>query len=200
MVRALLAGTKTQTRRLVNSPLANAEPGDLLWVREAWACHWATDNQKPRDIDPELWSVRYLADDYIRPATHPENGGTALLEQCKRGRPSIFMPLWASRLTLRVRELKEEALLDITEADILAEGAPLDPNHRDGTVDGSQPHMCLIEGAGSWATQSPRAWYHRLWDSLHSKPGTTWADNPQIVACSFDTIAANVGDIHREAV
>ena len=55
-------------------------PGDRLWVKETWACHWATDDQKPSDIDPALWSVRYFADDHVRPAARVAT--LAPLEQC----------------------------------------------------------------------------------------------------------------------
>ena len=97
MVRALLAGRKTQTRRLATSPLARCVPGDRLWVREGYAQHAA--------------GFDYRADfaGFSQPAAGP-------------WRPSIHMPRWASRLTLHVEAVRVERLQDIREADAVAEG------------------------------------------------------------------------------
>lgn len=95
MIRALLEGRKTQTRRLTSSPLAKAQPGDRLWVREAWQRHGS--------------HVLYRADDAAGHITSP-------------WRPSIHMPRSASRLTLLVTSVRRQRLHDITEEDALAEG------------------------------------------------------------------------------
>ena len=94
MVRAILAGRKTMTRRLATSPLRKCEPGDLLWVRETWA---------PSDPVPA-----YKAD-------NPNSDGWGW-------RPSIHMPRSASRITLRVTAVRVERLQDISEEDATAEG------------------------------------------------------------------------------
>ncbi len=131
MVRALLAGTKTQTRRVVKPakckvmgvPMACCEiageinqgdytnshygqPGDRLWVREAWAAPHKYDGHRPADI-PALTRWHYAA---------TENLGGLL------GRPSIHMPRCASRITLEVTGVRVERLQNISEADALAEG------------------------------------------------------------------------------
>lgn len=148
MVRAILEGRKTQTRRNWKMPKGlkwddeskglltdeteyhsmhasdvispYGRPGDRLWVRETWGCHWATDNQKPRDIDPGTWSVLYFADDQISPAR--SDGSIMLPGQCRKKRPSIFMPRWASRITLEITGIRVERLQDISEDDCEAEG------------------------------------------------------------------------------
>lgn len=185
MVRALLEGRKTQTRRLASSPLAMVQPGDLLFVRENFRLDVAYDKRKPATC-PETAAVWFDA-------------GGRVGDGCKgKLRPCIHMPRWASRLTLEVHAKTVEPLQSISEGDILAEGAPLDPDHVDGTQDGSNPHMCLIEGEGSWATQSPRLWYHRLWDALHG-PGS-WDDNPDVVALTFSVHHHNVDKLPAGAV
>ena len=108
MPRALLDGRKTMTRRLAwrtshrpgamgptPTPWQKRKPGDLLWVREAFA----TTGGGP---------VRYYATDHVH--------------ELRRKRPSIHMPRWASRLTLEITETRIERLQDISEADALAEG------------------------------------------------------------------------------
>jgi len=220
MVRALLDGRKTQTRRLLKprpdwldevkhtrytsgalhlhwpvgsfgqqcgmpaqTPYA---PGDRLYVREAWACHWATDNQPPRDIDPYVWTVRYLADDTLRPAT--KDGSVATPDQCRKGRPSIFMPRWASRLTLLVSDVRVERVASISSADAEAEGVERHDIAR-GWRNYRQP-KCFV-GA-------PETSCETLWDSLHDKPGERWADNPWVVAVTFAVVRENIDRIRKE--
>src|SRR6185436_10046737 len=133
MVRALLAGTKTQTRRALpagrrgfgqdwmlppDAWQAHAlamcrygKPGDRLWVREAWSV-------MNRDRTTVILHGHHRA---------PEDGldivYRASEEHGHRGwRPSIHLPRWASRITLEVTEVRVQQLRDISEDDALAEG------------------------------------------------------------------------------
>lgn len=147
MVRAILAGTKTQTRRLVKPQPGTGvggcylrpdgsfiwtthhrpnngtgdgvgisqtfscpygQPGDRLWVREAWRSGKLTDRFPPREMTPhQVW---YEAD------------GDAPVACNGKLRPAMFMPRWASRITLEVTEIRIERLQSITNRDALAEG------------------------------------------------------------------------------
>ena len=82
-------------------------PGDRLWVRERWAVSTIYDGVAPRDV--AQCGVRYAATD--------ERLGI-------KDRPSIFMPRWASRLTLTVTHVRVQRLQEISEADAKAEGVP----------------------------------------------------------------------------
>jgi hypothetical protein len=193
MVRALLAGRKTQTRRLATSPLARCAIGDRLYVREAWASFWATENQKPREIDPELWSIRYLADDHVRPAGR--DGSLARPEQCKPGRPSIHMPRWASRLTLVVEGVRTEPLQAISEDDAWAEGVCQAVEDAGRTAFGEScsdemRRMIVTSIIGSGATA-----YRWLWESLHDKEGQRWEDNPEVLVLTFSVQHGNIDRI-----
>jgi hypothetical protein len=214
MVRALLAGKKTQTRRVikpnpwpedreppyvvpfvggaravwydsVDSAVHLASPfvvGDRLWVKETHAFNWATDDQKSRDIDPELWSVRYIADDFVRPAVR--DGQTATVDQCKKLRPSIFMPRWASRLTLTVTDVRVERLQDINREDAIAEGL----THKPGVI---EPDWWMLPEPllqGTWL--SPVAAYRFLWDQING--AGAWDANPWVVAVTFDVREGNI--------
>jgi hypothetical protein len=202
MVRALLDDRKGQTRRVVKPtkckelgvPLAPCEvagevnngdyryspygePGDRLWVRETWACHFATNDQKPRDIDPELWSVRYFADDFIRPAKM--DGSLAQLNQCTKRRPGMFMPRWASRVTLEVTGVRVERLQDITRADAKAEGL----KH---VTDGGTPYG--VPGMANTWFADPRLSYRALWETING-PGS-WEANPWVWVVEFRRLAS----------
>ena len=81
--------------------------GDRLWVREGWRVSSTHDDWSPCAI-PAGVDVEYLADP----------GGILT----GRGRPSSYMPRWASRITLEVTAVRVERLQDISEADARAEG------------------------------------------------------------------------------
>ena len=198
MVRALLAGTKTQTRRIAKVrkglKLENliehgerregsiihatrdmlAPPrfaiGDRLWVKETWRTHRSWDDHKPSDVIPcsRLW---YEAD------------GRDNCDQHGKARVSIHMPRWASRLTLTVTDVRVERLQDISEADAIAEGcSPL--SHPMGRTD------LLWHEIGPEQWQAPTRWYRNLWDSING-PGA-WDANPWVVAVSFDVREGNI--------
>ena len=180
MVRAILAGSKTQTRRVVkthelmldrlDSLLVNPKrpgvwdyydsddqeehefccpygvPGERLWVRETF---WARKGIFPNAVPGYHDLVFYRAD----PDPAPN------LDRPLTWKPSIFMPRWASRLTLEITEVRLERLMSITHADAIAEG---------------------ITGE-----QSPRAGYAALWDTINAKRGFDWASNPWVWALTF---------------
>lgn len=105
MVRAILEGRKTMTRR-VGERYGKWFPCDHLWVREAFY------------VQPELWDaghgpqpIHYAAD-----VTDIATVGDYRL------RPGMFMPRWAFRITLEVVSIRPERLQDITEGDARAEG------------------------------------------------------------------------------
>jgi len=177
MVRAILEGRKTQTRRPVKQAMRFAElgvpawrpdwcplgvPGDELWVRETWRIGaWKPDPARFGDVV----AVDYLATNgertpWINP-TFDKNGKVNDAADAQRvhllrdaisrvkaahaaGRiqysaaddkylwepgtaplpwhPSIHMPRWASRITLKVTDVRVQRLMDASEADIIAEG------------------------------------------------------------------------------
>ena len=188
MVRAIIEGRKTQTRRLAKHPLAMAAkrihsyhgqtefdcvladetggiihcpygvPGDRLWVRETW-CAWDTNDEEQEanevagnvahlvEIGIGRWHITYRAD----PRRHAE-----------KWRPSIFMPRWASRITLEIESVRVERLQDISEEDALAEGCNGDcpvghiPSHTESP--------CVYHYAQLWESiNGPGSWDVNLW-------------------------------------
>lgn len=227
MIRAILAGRKTQTRRILKIPPAvikrgihprmdewmpnrytkgsgqypggNPEftgdqppgllvtcldgtcqrvpcpygvPGDRLWCRETWAT----------TVDPRSRGcVVYRAD------------GTAVLQLCaddgegdpvgisdptsiapgfevRRWTPSIFMPRWASRITLEVTEVRVQRLWDITD--------------EDATEEGVTPQLQDIED-DAW-TETPRQAFARLWRDINGDG--SWDANPWVWAIGFTVL------------
>lgn len=185
MVRAILDGRKTQTRRVVKpQPLVGSE-GDFWWPdAPPRRRHYAGDEHLRRglaqDLCPygapgdllwvrETWArdvpgcpggLSYRAD-HIDPAgdgpAHP-----------MRWRPSIHMPRVASRITLRVEAIRVERLNDITEADARAEGI--------------DPEVYEVPPGASFASYV--AAFSTLWDAINGKRAP-WASNPWVFVVSF---------------
>lgn len=163
---ALWANAKTCTRRVKRT----YRLGDRLWVREAWRVLKGYDPLPPRQlpVDTVVW---YEGDG---PLSEPHSWG--------RYRPPMFMPKWASRMTLEVTGERQERLQAITPTDAVAEGiyhwlAWLATDR--AVTEAGVRQMFERYGTG------PCAVYAALWDSLHPKPGFTWADNPEIWVYDF---------------
>ncbi|KAK4045245.1 hypothetical protein OUZ56_032653 [Daphnia magna] len=124
MVRAILEGRKTQTRRPIKSPWSRAPfaVGDRLWVRETWVCvrpmrdSEGTVDDEHESRDPQLPRRRT---------------GRPLIVR-RQVAPSIHMPRWASRLTLEVTDIRPEHIQSISPEDAIAEG--LNRITKDGTL------------------------------------------------------------------
>jgi hypothetical protein len=187
--------------------------GDRLWCRETWA-----------DVNSaEGPSIAYRADRTAR-SWHewcvepgPDYGAGPSMNYEKypgnytmwwsdllagapdhAWRPSIFMPRWASRLTLVLTDVRVQRLQDIRENDALAEGVqrfddPSDPIHEAGMAAGLS--------YGIWATDSGILGGHtavevfaRLWDVLNARRGFSSANNPWVPAISFRVEKRNIDD------
>lgn len=191
MVRAILAGRKTQTRRLnglkevnrdpgawryngtningdhlffdVHAAISGhrppdctlivkcpyGQPGDRLWVREAFFDH-NFDGEK----DVEM--IEYRASEWERDGG--DGGGWS---------SSIHMPRWASRIVLEITGVRVERLQEITEADALAEG--VEPAHF--------PH-------GGSTLHPYFHGFRTLWDEINGKR-TSWESNPFVWVIEF---------------
>lgn len=166
MVEALLAGTKTQTRRMVKPARAGegnpfGQPGERLWVKEgffAWG-HWQTRHNARKgraewafvDLTRESGrSWRYDAEGLAPQSARIAGAGPAW-----HARPALFMPRAASRILLEVVAVRMERLQAIGAPDALAEGIA-----DQGTPDPVRAYRGVwegINGPGSWDAD-PLVW------------------------------------------
>jgi hypothetical protein len=165
MVRAVLSGNKTQTRR-TSDVWAKRYRGEKLWVRENYAIHkdFVTTPQKP--VGPGL--IIYQADDWPCPPI-------------EKWRPSIFMWRWASRINLEIVSIRQERLQDISEDDAKSEGAKKTFwFHRAGTNEQDDITFCGITEIcykNGFAT---------LWEEING-PGS-WDANPLVYPIEFKRV------------
>lgn len=188
MVRAILEGRKTQTRRVCKeqpswtdvSPAWLARcpygvHGDRLWVRETWCLahpdyHDEAEGRRlGRPIRPDGWWCHYAATD-----NDVESGDK---EGASPWKPSIHMPRWASRITLEVVQVRVQRLQDISEEDARAEG-----------VEARIPRAVVTpSGAVTNDGLSASEAYAALWDSINGDRAP-WSSNPWVWAISFRRI------------
>lgn len=142
------------------------QPGDRVWCREAWHAARSLDETAPRDI-PRDADIEHAA----TARSYAEIG----LKGKKR--PGIFLPRWASRLTLYVSEVRVQRLQEISEEDALAEGVQRAPGG-------------MWSGAEGQAGTTARAGYGLLWEQLNG-PGS-WEANPWVAAYTFVPRLGNI--------
>jgi len=201
MVQALLAGRKTQTRRILKPQPVQNSAG--LWV---WPPDW-TKSVKRYSVGVQTDGaglVQSLMDDPARRIGYATGDRLWVRESCHlprpgvphtlfradhvdassvKWRPSIHMPRWASRLTLTVTDVRVEPLLQISQEDAVAEGVEMS-----GT--GSTPWKCYTSN-GSY--NLPQWSFYSLWNSING-PDAAMV-NPWVVVISFDVIRANIGKV-----
>lgn len=141
MVRAILDGMKTQTRRVIKPQPTNprhnnvgwigwddghgyrikppCEIGDVLWVRETWQYVYTYDDYD-KAIE-ETGRYVYFADDPM-PFTYWVDTDNGEYKDQMPWRPSIHMPREAARIFLRVTDVRVERLQDIDDDGVVAEG------------------------------------------------------------------------------
>ncbi|CUR70325.1 hypothetical protein [Achromobacter xylosoxidans] len=203
MVRAILAGHKTQTRRvakpvrhpgwgnlydpgvLAREPQHTIDlscpygaPGDRLWVRESfWGCDAPGWGDQPCVVYDDEWHGKEYRPAEVRPWAR------------KFGRiPSIHMPRDCSRITLEITGVRVERLHEISEADAVAEGIPEESEPCEQCGDcgwlciGGDPQECDAPGCGDGAIDGYRA----LWEQING--AGSWQANPWVWVVEFRRI------------
>lgn len=201
MVRLLLDGRKTMTRRLalssrtiseeikpklyrsttkiLKSPWQKVEPGDRLWVRESLHAD-RMENFLTGERSTNAMVAYYDADD-AEAVSHDEF--SLAWKWDRKSLPSIHMPRSFSRLTLVVTATKIERLQNMSHKDAIAEGVV---EFRSGETMFGIP----VEGGFRYPGMTPQESFASLWTGLHGT--TSWNNNPEVVALSFRVIKANI--------
>lgn len=139
MVEAITAGKKTQTRRIVNPRRMSCPYGE------------------PGDV---LWvKERYRIDN--------ERGATHCVLYDENGLTPLFMPRWASRLTLKIIATRRERLQAITETDATAEGFE------------------YVRYSAPSDIRSSVDFFRYYWDSIHGN-SDRWDENPDVWVIEFE--------------
>ena len=206
MVRAVLDGSKTQTRRIVKpqpfredymaeegvrlqfATLApHGQPGDGIWVRETFFAYgrWVTrySEKKARDewhfIDMTIECDRTYQYDADSPEVPLAAGRGGALPGWYM-RPSIFMPRAACRILLEIISVRIERLQEISDADIVAEGIDME-----ALVESQDRYDIVCKGSDASGRATERSAWRDLWEST----GGDWNANPWCWAITFKRVA-----------
>ncbi|RVR94524.1 hypothetical protein EOL15_28840 [Citrobacter freundii] len=195
MVRAILDGRKTQTRRPVknvgsdnclvirkptkkrdgiythvkDAPKHGLCPfgsvGDRIWVRETFNGFWLDD-----DVIQEIKNGISLASELCDyKADYSDDS-----KPTEGWTPSIHMPRWASRILLEITVIRVERLNTISQADAIAEGAP--PSH---------PSIDSVSQEYGFPDFS-RSWFGQTWQHIYGEE--SWQANPWVWVIEFKQI------------
>lgn len=146
--------------------------GDLIWVRESWSGEYVFGNIPPsqrKPLDTGHGTFAFPANIHYWADGEPKFG------DWERGRPSIHMPRWASRITLEVTDVRVQRLKDISRED------------------------CVAESCNGWVAHdgedglTPEEEFQDLWNSINGPDA--WDQNPWVVAYSFTVHQCNVDQI-----
>lgn len=203
MVRALLGGSKTQTRRpykvrkhpdagcemaaselvrerqdVIDRICPYGQPGDRLWVRETFQGPLFDDmdayRAEPADFNkPEF--CEYAADGGPAPEFVTMDDDLVC-----RWRPNIHMPRWASRILLEIVSVRVERLNDISAKDATAEGTRPDEVRQFSMFGLDSDERAEARKRAAIAP------YERLWESING--AGSWAANPWVWVVEFKRV------------
>lgn len=188
MIRALLEERKTMTRRVVDpqpvegqriGPCHFNASGYAIWEGDSCTCKGV---RCPYQVGMRLWVKENLKRNAMGAWEYAATPGFGLIARSmdaiewasraaktkKTQCPSMFMPRWASRITLEVTAVKRERLGEISEQDAMEEGF-------------YQAVHESPDGIGD-----PREWFKGVWESLHGKG--SWNENLWVGATSFRVV------------
>lgn len=212
MVQAILAGTKTQTRRIIK-PQPEKLPyfmekwpygkiGDILWVRETfeyYSVNWDMHEKEKRTSS--------VAFNYKATIGSPKEMKTTSLfakkavltienDKLKNSswKPSIFMPKEACRIFLKITDIRVERLQEISEADAIKEGV-----HYEDFFESYDCYLCRSEKGHRGALHICEDGYfdnafesfRSLWYSLNGE--NSWQQNPFVWVIQFERISKPEG-------
>jgi hypothetical protein len=182
MVRAILSGSKTQTRRAIKPQPESEHSGEPYWFVggcRAWRIRGCTEPNRSGSYNEiacpygqpgdrlwvrEAWMDLRGVEGAIGKAMYRATFGNA--PEGGKWRPSIHMPRWASRITLEVTGVRVERLQDISDSDAWDEGIDFE----------------AYTAAGG-CKDAPRVAFGNLWESINS-PGS-WIANPWVWVVEF---------------
>jgi hypothetical protein len=195
MVRAILAGTKTQTRRIVKlDQEANTvhEWDDGRWefgkefddgsgeMCQLLSCHygqpgdWLWVRETWQDIDNIHGGLTTL----YRADGNSEYTDDFMARM--KWQAPIFMPRSRSRLTLEVVSIRVERVQEISEDDVISEGVVLTPK--------SLKFNELLPALQDHYRSIAKGSYRDLWDRINAKRGYSWESNPWTWVIEFKRI------------
>lgn len=189
----IIAGRKTQTRRVCKSgeeeEVVMSDTDRVFFRHDKPYVAYPVDEQR-------AISAVYTATGRLKWRV-----GNTYAVSPGRGKPCVFWntlaPEWTDQkegwlliegiwqpLHIRIAAIRQERLQDITEADARAEGWP----HAD--IYGQSEIVPIGESmTATWHKgEPPQIWYRTLWETINTRKGTRWQDNPDVWVLTFEVV------------
>jgi hypothetical protein len=169
LVKAIAEGRKTVTRRLDEKP--RYVVGETVYIKEVWNAHnfgsrWWHETKAPLSEKMEFgWTPVYKRNE-------PENAPPRWISP-------LIMPEFLAAIRVKITEVTQERLQLITPDEAIKEGVKFHKYH-----DGDVNYFDYYSDCYFW--KSPTQSFRTLWDSVATRPGTRWADNPLVFAYGFE--------------
>ena len=172
------------SRVLVHPPY---EVGDRLWVRESWSTLTYHEGDVPIHVLKDDEGIEHDIVYYAECPDFSWMDGDGFQEYRRDGsvashwKSPMFMPRWASRITLEITDIRVEKVQDITEDDAIKEGC----SGRGG--------MFLRTDVYPPSNESiPISEFRYRCDKLNAKRGYPWASNPWVWVISFKLLEGDI--------
>lgn len=201
MINAILEGRKTQTRIIMKPQpkgnflyLSDINPeyacfdgspairspygyiGDTLWVRETFVLESIYTDNPDDHLEVNCLRPHYRATEpepHIVPCDLEDE-----YDDRTRRIPPLYMPKWASRITLKIKDIRVERLQDISEDDAIKEG-----------VYQPEGFSIWISKDGGPCQATPKWAFMELWQELYDKdPAKSWSANPFVWVIEFERV------------
>lgn len=191
MVRAILRGQKTQTRRPVMPQPFRTPPGTLhgweweghgkrdIWIAELHLKHCPFGQPGDRLWVRETFAELPELDGPLFPTDVEDMLRGTHFRWTVKWTPSIHMPRRLARIFLEITEVRAEHVQDITEEDAWAEGTEGLENNW------SAADLCATAKRYDLCVEDARCTYAYLWDTLYAARGLGWDANPWVWVVSF---------------
>jgi hypothetical protein len=200
MVRAILEGRKTQTRRVIKPTAKGCTVGVYTCKGEATEAINTQDDGDPWDDvrcpygqpGDTLWVRETWVELFDHHRDYPNIRQCAYRADCGaegdrtrkeygyKWKPSIHMPRKFARIFLTVKDVRVERVQDITWMDALKEGIEDDPGKTGGT------RWFKRYDIGEYTTVDPCKSFMTLWNSINEKRGLGWETNPWVWVIEFE--------------
>lgn len=208
MVKAILEGRKTETRRIMWNDRTKYTVGDILWVRETWRIIGWNDGDpftiqfKDGKIKRDVYLDESKAENYLIQCTNQcldsglNSDDKAFfhfdLDNCPtKWRPSIFMPKEACRIFLKLTDIRIERLHDISEQDAIAEGVE-SQYFKEFKTTGYKIYSSKLD---SWDA-NPIVSYSSLWDKINGNKA--WDLNPYVWVYTFEKTEVDINEFLKK--
>lgn len=182
MVEQILAGNKTQTRRVIKLP-SKSESWKLMFENHPETMYKLAVDKAPYQVGDIVYVRERWCEGLNKFFYYAFGGYEGMFDM--KWKPSIHMPKEAARIFLKVTDIGVERVQDISEEDAKAEGVMsywAEPHKN------VAPFIGAAKEIGEDLCSTRREAYRQLWDNIYATKGYGWDKNPWVLKIVFERV------------